>query len=333
MTTRRQLLLNGAPAMAAAAGWPSGAQADNRVRLIMSMVGPALENPRERRRIETLKQRVAERGWVEGRNVRWDIRSFGVDAALRNSLALEFVAAAPDLILATSSLETAIFAKLTKTIPILFTTAADPIGSGFLRSLTRPEGNITGYSGSHPEIGAKWIELLGEISPGVRRIGVMFNPATAPGAGKTHMAIMEREAAQRSLDIEPVLISSPEDVRPVLAQFAAKAGAGLVLLADSYTYWLSRSITSAANALRLPAIYPYETFSIDGGLMSYSSARDEQDALVAAYVDLILRGANIADLPVQFGRRFELVINTTTAAALGLEVPASLRARAVRIVA
>jgi len=202
-----------------------------------------------------------------------------------------------------------------------------------VRSLERPDGNATGFSNNDPAMSEKWVELLTEIAPATRRIGVVFNPHTTPAAGKTYLARLHASVPDGGPSFETVHVTEASQIAGAIAAFAAEgAGGGLVFLPDSFTFRNAAICAATAALQRLPAIYPFDTFTLQGGLISYTGAREETAELMASYIDLILRGANVAELPVQFSRSFELVINRTAAAALGLELPPSLRIRATRIV-
>ncbi len=280
-----------------------------------------------------LQQLLTERGWIEGRNLRTSWRFSGASEDDLVRAVAEAIREKPDIIVVGSSAETQAVLAETRLIPVLFSTASDPVGSGFVRSLERPDGNATGFSNNDPSMSEKWVELLTEIAPATRRIGVVFNPRTTPAAGRTYLARLRAAISGRELGLETIHVTEAPAIEGEIAAFAARgAGAGLVFLPDSFTFRHAASCAAAAAQQRLPAIYPFDTFTQQGGLMSYSGAREETAELIANYIDLILRGANVAELPVQFSRSFELVVNEKAAAALGLSLPLSLRIRAKRIV-
>ncbi|MFC5420723.1 ABC transporter substrate-binding protein [Bosea eneae] len=296
------------------------------------IVGLPLDHPIARTRLAELHQLLAERGWVDGRNLRLSARFWGTNAAELARAAAEIVRGRPDIIVVGSSAETAAVLAETRQIPVLFGTASDPVGSGFVRSLERPDGNATGFSNNDPVMSEKWVELLTEIAPGTRRIGVVFNPRTTPAAGETYLARLQAAMPAGAATLAILHVTEPSTIDGVITGFAEKgAGGGLIFLPDSFTFRNAALCTAAAARLALPAVYPFDTFTLQGGLMSYAGAREETGELIASYIDLILRGANVAELPVQFSRSFELVINEKAAEALGLTLPASLRIRAQRI--
>jgi len=303
------------------------------VRRVMLMVGVPLDHPLLRARIAELSRILAERGWFEGRNLHLTWRFSGVSEDELARAAADVVREQPDVIVVGSSAETAAILAHTRQIPVLFSTASDPVGSGFVRSLERPDGNATGFSNNDPAMSEKWVELLTEIAPATRRIGVVFNPHTTPAAGESYLARMRSSIPGEEIALQTIHVSEPAQIIREITAFASKgSGSGLVFLPDSFTFRNAAICTDAVAKQRLPAIYPFDTFTLQGGLISYTGAREETAELIASYIDLILRGANVAELPVQFSRSFELVINRTAAAALGLDLPPSLRIRATRIV-
>lgn len=313
---------------------PAGsALAAEPVKRVLIMVGIALDHPLLRARMSELSRLLAERGWVEGRNLRVTWRFSGVNEEELTQAAAALVRERPDVIVVGSSAETAAVLAQTRQIPVLFSTASDPVGSGFVRSLERPDGNATGFSNNDPAMSEKWVELLTEIAPATRRIGIVFNPRTTPAAGASYLASLHASVPEGGPAFETIHVTDASQIAGAIADFAARSGGGgLVFLPDSFTFRNAAICAAAAALQRLPAIYPFDTFTLQGGLISYTGAREETAALIASYIDLILRGANVAELPVQFSRSFELVINRTAAAALGLDLPPSLRIRATRIV-
>lgn len=327
---RRRSFLTGLTALAA--NLPAAGRASERVRTVAVLIGLPIDHPVVRLRLAILREQLALRGWEEGRNLRLRIRPNGFDESMLVESARELVQEAPDVIVAGSSAEAVAALGVTKTIPVLFGTASDPVGSGFVRSLDRPDNNATGFSNNDPSMSGKWVELLTEIAPATRRIGLVYNPATAAAGGGTYVAQMRAAAAERGVAIVDNPISSEAQIEPAIAKLAENAETGLMFPPDSFTYRFAGACAAAAARHRLPAIYVFDIFVGAGGLMSYTGGRDESSELIASYVDLILRGANVAELPVQFSRSFELVINERAATELGLTLPMSLRVRATRII-
>jgi putative ABC transport system substrate-binding protein len=220
----------------------------------------------------------------------------------------------------------------TKSIPTVFAQVSDPIGEGFVASLARPGGHMTGLTNFEPSLGGKWLEILREIAPAVSRVALLFNPQTSPGGGSYYSRPIEAAAA--ALGMQPIAmpVHAVDDVEPAVKSFARDPAGGLVVLSDSFSVVNRKVIIGLAAQHRLPAIYFFRFFVTDGGLVSYGVDRSESFRRAAAYVDRILRGAKPSDLPVEAPTKFELVINVKTAKALGLEVPPSLLARADEVI-
>jgi putative ABC transport system substrate-binding protein len=310
----------------------SAARSAERLRTVAFLFSIPIDHPIVIARMATMRQQLAARGWIEGENLRLRFKPTSADETVLMAAAVELVGEQPDIIVVGSSAEAAAALAATKTIPVLFSTASDPVGSGFVRSLERPDNNATGFSNNDPSMSGKWLELLTEIAPATRRIGMVYNPTTAAAAGKTYVARMRIVGAEQGIEIVDAPVGNAAEIETTIARLAAEPGTGLMFPPDSFTFLYARICATAAAQHRIPAIYLYDTFVSQGGLMSYTGGRDESGEQIASYIDLILRGANIAELPVQFSRSFELVINERAATALGLTLPMSLRVRASRIV-
>jgi putative ABC transport system substrate-binding protein len=262
-------------------------------------------------------------GWIDGRNVRIEYRYAGDGVDRAKAFAAELVRSAPDVIVANGNPALAELRRLTGTIPIVFTQVADPVGAGFVESLARPGGNITGFLSFEPEMGSKWLGLLKEAAPNIRRVAVVFGSDTPATVALLRVA----EAAASALAVEV----TPLDVREgaeddLVTAFAAKPNGGLIITPYPRAMVRRASIIGAGH--RLPAVYPLPFFAADGGLMSYGPKRSEEWRGAASYVDRVLRGEKPGDLPVQTPAKYELMINLKTAKALGLEVPATPLTRA-----
>jgi putative tryptophan/tyrosine transport system substrate-binding protein len=314
--------------------WPlaAGARQRESIRQVAVLIGPAESDIEAQRRIAAFRERMQGLGWVDGRNVRFEYRWGGGDADRIARHAAELVAAQPDVIMANSTPVIAALKRATATIPIVFAVVADPVGDGFVASLSRPGGNITGFSSFDPEIGGKWVQLLKEVAPTVTRVALLFNPRTAPGGGWPFVRPFV-EAAARSAGVEalPVPAHSPEEIHRGLAELAQTSG-GLVAMPDTFVVVNGQAIIRSMERYRLPAIYPFRLFAEQGGLMSYGVDTADLNARAATYVDRILRGDKPADLPVQAPAKYELAINLKTARALGIEVPLPLLARADEVI-
>jgi ABC-type uncharacterized transport system substrate-binding protein len=317
-----------------AAAWPVvvGAQRGERMPRVGVLMGLAEHDRDTKARLAGFRQGLERHGWSEGRNVRIDYR-FVSAAAPAPVLAKELVALQPDVILANSTPVTAALQRETHTIPIVFTgVTADPIAEGFVTSLARPGGNITGLLLFETSVNGKWLAMLKEIAPPLARAGLVVNPKTAPYYIYHQRAA---EAAALALAIELVLTpikNTAAETEQAIESFARVPNGGLILL-PNITVILHRDLLIALAArYRLPAVYPDRLFVAAGGLMCYSTDRVDQFRQAASYIDRILRGANPADLPVQAPTKFETVINLKTAKALGLTVPPGLLVAADEVI-
>ena len=263
---------------------------------------------------------LQQHGWTEGRNIRIDYRwGVGDPERARNS-ALELVALAPHAILAQGTPALTALHRTTQTIPVVFVVVVDPVGAGFVQSMARPGANITGFSTFDPEIGGKWLELLKEMTPGLRRVAGISDP-TFKGFGTLWSAI-ESMAPRLGLGFTSVVFHEPaDDIDSKVAAFAREGGGGLIVLPTAINNTYRDRIFSLAALHRLPAVYPFKHYAIGGGLMSYGFDSVDLFRRAASYVDRILRGDRPANLPVEAPTKFELVINVKTAKTLGLTVP------------
>jgi putative ABC transport system substrate-binding protein len=263
-------------------------------------------------------------GWIEGRNLQMDVRWIGGDTDLLETYAKEIVSLQPDAILVDSTPQTAALQRETQSIPIVFVTVSDPIGSGFIANLSRPGKNITGFIPWEPSMGGKWVQLLAEIAPGINRVAALFNPQTASYVTTNYLPSFE--AAARSLNAEPIQapVHSDHDIETVMASLGGKPGGGLVVMPDAFSVAHRTSIISLAARNNVPVVYQTPFFARDGGLLSYGASSEDTYHRAASYVDRILRGAKPADLPVQLPVKFEMAVNLKTAKALGLKVPQSI---------
>jgi putative ABC transport system substrate-binding protein len=271
-------------------------------------------------------------GWTEGRNIWIDTRWLVPDDTdSRQRFAQELVALKPDLILSGTTPTTAALLQHTRTIPIVFALVADPIGSGFVASFSRPGGNATGFNVSEPTMASKWLELLKYIAPHVARVAMLFNPATAP---YFEYYLNPFKAAAPSFAVEAILapVHNMSELESVIAAQAREPNGGLISMPDSFADDHRVDITSLAARYRLPAVYPFHSFAEAGGLLSYGIDRADNWRRAAGYVDRILKGEKPSELPVQAPVKFELVINLKATKALGLEVPAQLLGRANEVI-
>jgi putative ABC transport system substrate-binding protein len=321
-------LLGGAAAICAVV---ARAQQTDRVRRIGVLAGLAEDDPDTKARFAAFQQGLEKLGWSEGGNVRIAYR-FAAAGAQAPTLAKELVALQPDVILAQTTPVVVALQRETRTIPIVFVGVADPSGSGLVNSLARPDGNITGFMLFEPSITGKWLAMLKEIEPRLVRAALVINPKTAP---YYELYLRAAQAAASSLAIEIVFApieNAPTGIERDIEVLARMPNGGLVLPPDSFTIVNRHLMIALAARHRLPAIYPDRLFVAAGGLMCYSTNRADQLRQAAYYIDRILRGAKIAELPVQVPTKYETIINLKTAKALGVEVPPALLARADEVI-
>jgi putative tryptophan/tyrosine transport system substrate-binding protein len=317
----------------AAAAWPLAgrAQQGERMRRIGVMATLAEGDPVGERYMVAFREGLEALGWAESRNLRLDIRRATPDAESIERSAKELVALQPDLILTPNTPTTAALQKQTRIIPILFVNVSDPIGSGFVASLSQPGGNITGFLTFEFSIGGKWLELLKEIAARVTKVAVIFNPNTAPYA-ELFVKPLKVAAASFGVDVLVAPVRDVSETEAVLAAQAQEANRGLIVIPDVFLLARRAEVTALAARYRVPAIYPFRAFTDVGGLVSFGNDNISIYRRAATYADSILRGAKPGELPLQFPVKFELVINRKTAVALGLDVPASFYWRADEVI-
>ena len=315
-----------------AAAWPLATQAQQpeRMRRIGVLMNLAADDTEAQARLAAFSQGLQELGWTVGRNVQIDYRWGAADPNHIPKGALELVALAPDVIMATSSPATAALLQATRTVPIVFVQVADPVGAGLVASLAQPGGNATGFSVFEYGISVKWLELLKEIAPRVTRAAILRDPTIAAGIGQ--MGAMQGVAPGFGMELHPLGVRDAGEIERAIAAFARSANAGLIVTASPLTVVHRELIISLAVRYRLPAVYPLRFFVTDGGLISYGPDSIDPYRCAAGYVDRILKGEKPADLPVQAPTKYELVINLKTAKALGIEIPPTVLARADEVI-
>jgi len=275
-------------------------------------------------------QVLQQLGWTEGRNLRIDIRWASGDADLYRQYAAELVALTPDVILATASPTVAALQAATRTVPIVFAHAVDPVGAGFVDSLARPGGNATGFTLFEYSMSAKWLELLKEIAPGVTRVAVLRDPAAAAGTGQ--FGAIQSVAPSFGVELNPVNLRDSSEIERVVTAFARSSNGGLIVTASPLALLHRELIVKLAARHEMPAVYNLRSFVTSGGLISYGPDIVDNYRRAAGYVHRILKGEKPADLAVQAPTKFELVINLKTAKALGLTMPPALLARADEVI-
>ena len=309
----------------AAVAWPLAARAQQpeRVRRIGVIMGFAEDDEVWQSYLATFRQRLQDFGWSEGRNIRFDYRFTGESTERMRVAATEVVAMAPDAIFVSTNPVVSAVLQVTRTIPIVFTWVSDSVGSGYVASLAHPGGNITGFHNYEPAIGAKWMGILKEIAPAVRRVAFLYVPEIT--AHVAFMRVAEASSATLGLTVSGAGVRNAADIERVLTEFAQGPDGGLIVPPSPLTATRRTEIIELAARLRLPAIYPFRFYAASGGLISYGMDQTELVREAASYVDRILRGATPADLPVQLPTKYQLVLNIKTANALGLTVPNSIQ--------
>jgi putative tryptophan/tyrosine transport system substrate-binding protein len=316
---------------AGAAAWPlvARAQQRDRMRRVGVLMTTPADDPEAQARVTHFVKGLQEVGWTDGRNVQFDVR-FGAGVATTGKHAAEMVALAPDVILAQGSAAAGALLQLTHTVPIVFVIVPDPVGAGFVASLARPGGNATGFLSFEYSIGAKWLELLKEIMPGMTRAAVIRDPAISAGLGQ--FAAIQAVAPPLGVEVTPVNVRDPKEIERDIAAFARWPNGGLIVTGSGLASGHRHLIAKLAAQHKLPAVYVQRHFVEAGGLISYGPNFYDQFRRAAGYVDRILKGEKPADLPVQAPTKYELIINVKTAKALGLDVPATLLARADEVI-
>jgi putative tryptophan/tyrosine transport system substrate-binding protein len=316
----------------AAAAWPLAARAQQseRMRRVGVLSVLAEDDPESVARRAVFEQALQPLGWTAGRNLRIDYRWSGSDPARIQRFAAELVTLKPDVILASGNLVIAPMLQAARTISIVLAQVIDPVGSGFVESMARPGGNVTGFTQFEYSLAGKWLELLKEIAPAVRRVAVLRDPTRGPGIGQ--FAVIQAMAPPHAVELTPISANDSLEIQTKrIAAFASSPNGGLIVTVGGTAVHRHVVITAVAKN-RLPAIYPYRYYAADGGLISYGPDTIEVYRRVAGYVDRILKGDKPAELPVQAPTKYELVINLKTARALGLEIPPMLLARADEVI-
>ena len=311
----------------------AGAQAPDRMRRVGVLTTFGEEDPLAQRWIGAFRKALDEAGWRQGQNIEIDYGWAAGDAGRLRNFAKQLVKRQPDLIFAVTTPAVGALLKQTRTIPIVFAVVSDPVGSGFVKTLSRPGGNVTGFTDINiePSLGGKWVQLVKETAPAIRRVAMLYNPATAPFAA---YFLQPFEAAGPELGVQTsaVPINSDTDIEDAMTALAVRPDGAVVVLPDAFAMIHRNRIVELAARHRLPAVYPYRFFAGIGGLLCYGIVAEDLFRSGAAYVGRILKGAKPADLPVQAPTNFELVVNLKTAAALGLTIPQTILARADEVI-
>jgi putative ABC transport system substrate-binding protein len=316
----------------AAAAWPLAARAQqgDRVRRIGVLMPGDENDPLTKPRVSAFTQALAAAGWTVGRNVRMEVRWDGGDINRTRALAQELVALQPDIIMTFTTPPTVAVQRETRTIAIVFVNVGDPVAASIVPRINQPGGNITGFAAGEATLAGKWLELLSEIAPGLKRAAIMFNPDSTPN----QIFRPSLETAARLLKVTPIIapVHSDVEVETAIKALRREPGGGLVVMPDIFMVAHRSSIILAAARNNVPAVYSVSQFARDGGLLSYGADGVDIWRRAATYVDRILRGAKPGEFPVQFLTKFEMVVNRKTAKALDLAVPPSIMLRADEVI-
>jgi putative ABC transport system substrate-binding protein len=316
-----------------AAAWPvaAGAQQNERVRRVAVFVGFSENDPETKARLAGLRRGLATAGWIEKKNLHLDYYYAEGRAEVAQTVAVEVVRSRPDLILANTIAVVAALKKLTQTIPIVFASINDPVGQGFIENYARPGGNITGFTLIEPDLIGKWLSVLTDLSPAIKRSALLFNPTNTPYY-LVYLRSLEATHRGISAKVSAAPVTTPDEIESVVAALARAPGGSLIVSADPFIVVHRAAILEAVRRHALPAISAYRQFAIEGCLISYGPDTGDIFERSATYVDRILKGAKPADLPVQAPTKYETVINLKTAKALGLAVPDTLIALADEVI-
>ena len=328
MTRRELIALLGTTA----ATWPVGvrAQQPERVRRIGVLQGLATNDPEGQARFEAFLQALEQLGWTDGRNIQIVHRWTDGDSDRARAYAAELVAFAPDLVLTSGASTVGTMLQVSRTVPVVFVGAADPVGAGFVDSLARPGGNATGFTSYEYSMSGKWLELLKEIAPRLKRVAVLRDPAISAGTGQ--FGAIQTAAPSLGIELTPINVRDAAEIERGVTAFVHSGDGGLIVTTSALVLAHRNLIITLADRHNLPAVYYARFYVTSGGLASYGPDYVDQYRRAAEYVDRILRGEKPADLPVQAPTKYELVINLKTAKALGLDVPPTLLARADEVI-
>jgi putative ABC transport system substrate-binding protein len=320
-------LAGGATAM-----WPTAARAQqsNRMRRIGALMTLAADDPEAQARNAAFLQGLSELGWTVGRNVQIDYRWGTGDPERYRRQAAELIALAPDVILTNGAAGTGAMQQATQTVPVVFVQVTDPVGAGYVAGLSRPGGNMTGFTLFEYSTSGKWLELLKQIAPNVTRVAVLRDPTTATGLGQ--FAAIQSVAQPLGVVLSPVGLRDAAEIERAITALARAPNSGLIITSGAFAILHRDLIVALAARHRLPAIYSLRFFVTGGGLISYGTDSIEPYRLAAGYIDRILKGEKPADLPVQAPVKYETVLNMKTAKALGLDVPPTVLVRADEVI-
>jgi putative ABC transport system substrate-binding protein len=316
-----------------ALAWPliARTQPSERMRLVGVLLGIG-EDREGQVRVETFRQQMRELGWIEGKNIRFDVRWASGDAERMQAYADEMVRSNPDVILAASTPAVLALQRTNRSIPVVFTVVTDPVGAGLVTNPARPDGNLTGFTNFEVSMGGKWLEILKELAPSTTRIGVVFDPANAPDVSPYYKRSLDAAAQLLDVTLTDTPVHTAADIELAVADLARQSNVGIVVLPDNTTVRYRKLLAGLASKHRVPAIYPYRYFARSGGLASYGVDTVDLFRRGATYVDRVLNGWKLADLPVLSPTKFEFVLNLRAAKDLELDISPSLMARVDEVI-
>ena len=326
---RRRDLLAIFASVPAARIFPARAQQAGRKRRIAILMGLKEDDPEAAKYLKAFQQALSALGWTAGQNLQIDFRA-ATDLESLGSRGSELIGLGPELVLTYTTPATNAAHQVTRSVPILFVAVSDPIGTGFVESISHPGRNITGFTNFEPTMGSKWVELIHEFVPSVQRVAMLFNPATANTGASGGVYLQSMKAAASVLGLELIVspVSNPVEIDDAFAALAERGNGAMIVMPNVFTASNKERIVMQAARFRVPTVYPLSHFVTAGGLVSYGIDYVDQFRLAASYADHILKGTKVADLPVQQPIKFELVINRKTARELGLSIPPSMLATA-----
>jgi putative tryptophan/tyrosine transport system substrate-binding protein len=332
---RRREFITALGGVAATAAWARAGRAQQSARIarIGMLVGISEGDPEGQRWVDAFVDGLGKFGWKRGSNLQIDLRWAGADPDRMQKFAEELVGLQPDLIQTTTTPVTAAVLRATSTIPVVFAVVTDPVGAGFVQSFPHPGGNATGFVNIEPSVGSKWLETLKEIAPLTSRVGIMFNPKTAPQSA-SYLKSMEPAAASLALPLTVAQVTRADQIKAAITELAKNSNPGLIVTPDVFTYVEAQRnlIISLAAQYHIPTVYVFTAFVKAGGLVSYGVDNPDLLRRAAEYADHILRGAKPQTLLVQLPTKFEMAVNLKTAKALGLAVPQTLLATADEVI-
>jgi putative ABC transport system substrate-binding protein len=316
-----------------AAAWPFASRAQQLVamRRVGVLINFSENDLRAQRLITTFQERLAQLGWIDGRNLRIDYRWGGGNVDRVRALAKELVGLSPDVIVGYATPSVLALQRETGSIPIVFLSVTDPVGQGLVASLAHPGGNITGFAVFEFSLGTKWMEALKQIAPNLKRVTTIFNPETAPYY-RLYLSTIEKAASSLAVELIVAEVHDDAEIEKTMNILAREPDSGLIVMPDTFNMAHRQTIIAFADRHRLPAMYYFPIFATDGGLISYGPDETDQFRQTAGYVDRILKGTKASDLPVQHPTSFRLVINLKTAKAIGIQIPVSLLAGADEVI-